>query len=188
MKELLDSITRDNSKLFTTNFVISIFAKTDEDMKSYEEQLKMIANKNLISVMPLSMQQEEAFNTALPLANNHVFVERLMTTQTVASIIPYDVKEIRQKDGMYYGLNASSKNMILYDRTTAMNPNGCILGMPGAGKSFTAKREIINVGLRTDDEIYIIDPEREYKPLAEAFGGSIIKIANGSSEIGRAHV
>lgn len=181
VKELLDSITRDNSKLFTTNFVISIFAKTDEDMKSYEEQLKMIANKNLISVMPLSMQQEEAFNTALPLANNHVFVERLMTTQTVASIIPYDVKEIRQKDGMYYGLNASSKNMILYDRTTAMNPNGCILGMPGAGKSFTAKREIINVGLRTDDEIYIIDPEREYKPLAEAFGGSIIKIANGSS-------
>lgn len=181
VKELLDSITRDNSKLFTTNFLISMFAKTEEEMKSYEEQLKMIANKNLISVMPLSMQQEEAFNTALPLANNCVYVERLMTSQTVASIIPYDVKEVRQKGGMYYGLNAASKNMILYDRTTAMNPNGCILGMPGAGKSFAAKREMINVILNTDDEIYIIDPEREYKPIADALNGSIIKIANGSS-------
>lgn len=180
-KELLDSITRDNAKLFTANFVIALFAKTQEELKSYEEQLKMIANKNLISVMPLSMQQENAFATALPLANNKVYVERLMTSQTVASIVPYDVKEVKQKGGMYYGQNASSKNMILYDRTVDMNPNGCILGMPGAGKSFSAKREMINVILNTDDEIYIIDPEREYKPIAEALGGSIIKIANGSS-------
>lgn len=181
VKELLDSITRENSKLFTTNFVISIFAKSEEEMKGYEEQLKMIANKNLITVLPLSMQQEAAFATALPLANNQVYVERLMTSHTVSAIIPYDVKEIRQKGGMYYGQNASSKNMILYDRTTDLNPNGCILGMPGAGKSFSAKREMINVILNTEDEIYIIDPEREYKPIAEALGGSIIKIANGSS-------
>lgn len=181
VKDLLESITRDNSKLFTTNFVISIFAKSDEEMKGYEEQLKMIANRNLLTVLPLTMQQEAAFNTALPLGNSQVYVERLMTSQTVASIIPYDVKEIRQKGGMYYGQNASSKNMILYDRTTDINPNGCILGMPGAGKSFSAKREMINVMLNTEDEIYIIDPEREYKPIAEALGGSIIKIANGST-------
>lgn len=181
VKDLLENITRDNSKLFTTNFVITLFAKSEEEMKGYEEQLKMIANKNLITVLPLSMQQESAFATALPLANNQVYVERLMTSNTVASIIPYDVKEIRQKGGMYYGQNASSKNMILYDRTTDINPNGCILGMPGAGKSFSAKREMINIILNTDDEIYIIDPEREYKPIADALGGSIIKMANGSS-------
>lgn len=181
VKELLEGITRDNSKLFTVNFVITLFARTEEEMKSYEEQLKMMANKNLISVQPLSMQQENAFATALPLANNKVYVERLMTTHSVASIIPFDVKEVRQKTGMYYGLNAASKNMILYDRNTELNPNGCILGMPGAGKSFTAKREMINVLLNTEDEVYVIDPEREYKPIADAFGGSIVKIANGSS-------
>lgn len=181
VRELLEGISRENAKLFTTNFVITLFAKTEEDMKSYEEQLKMMANKNLVSVQPLSMQQENAFATALPLANNKVYVERLMTTSTVASIIPYDVKEIKQKSGMYYGLNAASKNMIIYDRLSAVNPNGCILGMPGTGKSFSAKREMVNVFLNTDDEIYIIDPEREYKPIADAFGGSIIRIANGSS-------
>lgn len=181
VKELLDSITRENAKLFTVNFVISLFAKTEDEMKNYEEQLKMIANKNLITVLPLSMQQENAFATALPLANCKVYVERLMTSQTVASIVPYDVKEIRQKGGMYYGQNAASRNMILYDRTTAINPNGCILGMPGAGKSFSAKREMVNIIMNTDDEIYIIDPEREYKPIADSLGGSIIKIANGSS-------
>ena len=83
-----------------------------------------------------------------------------MTTQSIASIIPFDVKEIRQKGGMYYGQNAVSHNMILYNRLSDINPNGCILGMPGSGKSFAAKREMINVLLNTEDEIYIIDPER----------------------------
>lgn len=181
VKELLESMTKDNSKLFTTNFVITMFAKNEDDMKGFEEQLKMIANKNLIMVKELTFQQEAGLDSALPVGNNKLFVERLMTSNTVASIIPYDVKEIRVEGGMYYGQNASSKNMILYHRTSDINPNGCILGMPGAGKSFSAKREMINVLLNTDDEVYVIDPEREYKPIAEALDGAIIKIANGSN-------
>ena len=82
--------------------------------------------------------------------------------------------------GRYYGQNAISHTMILYDRTEAVNPNACILGMPGAGKSFSAKREMIDVLLSLDDEVYAIDPEAEYSVLADAFGGSVIKIANGS--------
>lgn len=181
VKELLESMTKDNSKLFTTNFVITMFAKNEDDMKGFEEQLRMIANKNLIMVKELTFQQEAGLDSALPVGNNKLFVERLMTSNTVASIIPYDVKEIRVEGGMYYGQNASSKNMILYHRTSDINPNGCILGMPGAGKSFSAKREMINVLLNTDDEVYVIDPEREYKPIAEALDGAIIKIANGSN-------
>lgn len=178
--ELMDGITKDNGKLYTVTFVFTIFAKDEETLKYGESQLKMIANKNLLTIRSLDFQQENAFNSALPLGNNKLLTERLMTSLSIASIIPFDVKEVRQKKGMYYGLNALSRNMILYDRTTDMNPNGCILGMPGAGKSFAAKREIINVLLNTDDEVYIIDPEREYKVLAEAMDGSVIKIANGS--------
>ena len=117
----------------------------------------------------------------LPLANNMLDIQRLMTSITISALIPFDVKEVRQKTGMYYGLNASSRNMILYDRTTEANPNGCILGMPGAGKSFAAKREMVNVLLNTEDEVYVIDPEGiDYTPLANAMGGSVVKLAAGT--------
>lgn len=178
---LLTKITRDNIKLYTVTFLFTLFAKSEEEMKGYEEQLKLIANKNLLTIRALGFQQEQGLNSALPLGNNQLYVHHLMTTQSVASIIPFDVKEIRQDGGMYYGRNAVSGNMILYNRTSDVNPNSCILGMPGAGKSFAAKREIINVLLNTEDEVYIIDPEREYRALAEEMGGSVIKIATGSS-------
>lgn len=104
-----------------------------------------------------------------------------MTSNTLGAILPFSVREVKQRTGMYYGLNAASHNMILYDRTTGTNPNGCILGMPGAGKSFSAKREMINVLLNTDDEVYVIDPEGiDYAPLAHALHGSEIKLAAGS--------
>ena len=161
-------------------FIFTLFAKSEEEMKSFEDQLKLIGNKNLISIRALNFQQEAGFNSSLPIGRNDLHLQRLMTTQSIASIIPFDVKEVRQEGGMYYGQNAVSHNMILYNRLTDINPNGCILGMPGSGKSFAAKREMINVLLNTDDEIYVIDPEREYKVLADAFGGSTVKIAAGS--------
>lgn len=180
--DLVQTISRENSRLFTCTFVITLFATDKDSLRSAEEQLKIIANKNLITVMPLNLQQELGFDTTLPLGYNRIYTQRLMTTESVSAIIPFDVKEVRQKKGIFYGLNASSKNMIIYDRCSNLNPNGCILGMPGAGKSFEAKCEIIsNLLARPDDEIYVIDPEREYTPLANAFGGSVVKIANGSN-------
>ena len=93
-----------------------------------------------------------------------------MTSNTLGAILPFNVREVKQRTGMYYGLNAASHNMILYDRNTGTNPNGCILGMPGAGKSFSAKREMINILLNTDDEVYVIDPEGiDYAPLAYTY-------------------
>lgn len=179
--ELLSEITKDNYQLFTCNMLITIFAPDRDALDRYEGQVKLIANKNLLTAKVLGQQQEYAFDSSLPLANNKIRLQRLMTTETVAAIIPFDVKEVRQEGGMYYGLNASSGNMILYNRTSDVNMNACILGMPGAGKSFAAKREMINVLLNTDDEIYILDPEREYMQLAKNMGGSIIKMAQGSN-------
>lgn len=180
--ELMEDMTKDNKRLFLVNIVVTLYAPNKKMLSDYEKQLKEICNSALTTAKPLNMQHEQAFNSSLPLANNQLDIQRLMTSETVSAIIPFDVREVRQKTGMYYGLNASSKNMILYDRTTANNPNGCILGMPGAGKSFAAKREMINVLLNTEDEVYVIDPEGiDYTPLAEALNGSVIKLAAGSN-------
>lgn len=180
--ELMEEMTKDNGMLFTGNIVITIFASSLDELQRFEELLKAIAVKSLVFLKPLNFQQEEGLNSSLPLANNQLKIQRLMTNNTICSINPFSVREIHQKTGMYYGLNAASRNMILYDRTTDVNPNGCILGMPGAGKSFSAKREILNILLNTDDEVYVIDPEGvDYVPLAKALGGSEIKLATGSN-------
>ena len=179
--ELMQDMTKDNTALYTANIIITLFAPDMEELKRYEELLKAAATKCLVTVKALNFQQEQGYNSALPLANNQISIERLMTSNTLGAILPFSVREVKQRTGMYYGLNAASHNMILYDRTTGTNPNGCILGMPGAGKSFSAKREMINVLLNTDDEVYVIDPEGiDYAPLAHALHGSEIKLAAGS--------
>lgn len=180
-ENLLQGLTKDNDKLYVTTFVFTLFADTEENLKKYEEQLKLIGNKNLITIRPLNMQQENGLASCLPIGNKKIAIDRLMTSQTVSSIIPFSVLDINQNKGMYYGLNAASQNMILYNRASGTNYNSCILGMPGSGKSFAAKREMINVLLNTNDEIYVIDPEREYKIIADKLGGTVVKIANGSN-------
>lgn len=192
--DLMAEITKDNGHLFSICIVITLFAPDLENLKNQETLLKSIATKNLVTIKPLSMLMEAGFNSSLPLGNKQIEINRVMTTNAVSAIIPFDVREVRQRGGLYYGLNAASRNMILYDRTTALNPSACILGMPGAGKSFAAKREITNIllggaalggsnhgGSIHDNQIYAIDPENEYGRLAEAFGGSVIKVAKGSN-------
>ena len=126
------------------------------------------------------MQQEVGFNASLPLGVNKLETKRLLTTETASLFIPFSAQELSQNGGIYYGLNAVSHNLILFDRTKSQNANGIILGTPGSGKSFSAKREIISVLLNTNDDVYIVDPEREYAPLAELFGGEVVRIAAGS--------
>ena len=105
----------------------------------------------------------------------------LFTTETAALFIPFTAQELSQKNGICYGINAVSHNLILYNRMSSNNANGLILGTSGSGKSFAAKREIFNVILNTNDDVFIIDPEREYAPLAKALGGEIVRIAAGAS-------
>lgn len=180
-EELLDEVRKDNSSLFSATFVITLFSNDLNSLKLYEDELKSICVRNLLHLKPMSMQQEQAFNSSLPIGKNYLKISRLVTSGTVASIIPFDVKNIKQKDGMYAGQHGITRSMLLVNKLSVLNPNSAILGMPGAGKSFAAKREMINVLLNTDDEVYVLDPEREYLKLVEEFHGSSIKIINGST-------
>lgn len=179
---LRENLTKDNTKLFCVTFVVTIIGDTEDEMKKYESELKMIATKNLVTLKRMDMQQEPAFSTALPIGNNRLLLDRLMTSYSIASLIPFNVREVKQEGGIYYGCNAISKNMVLYNRTKdEINANGVILGIPGGGKSFAAKRELLNVLLGTEDEVYVIDPQREYVPIADKFDfASVVKISSGS--------
>ncbi len=179
-EELLDYLQNKNQKMFLVSIVLMPIANTKEDLKRYVDSISAIARKYLCQVQKLSFQQKEAFNQVLPLGHNTLLIKRTLTTDSTAIFMPFTSQELFQEDGMYYGLNGVSKNLIMLNRKNLKNPNGFILGTPGSGKSFSAKREIVNVLLNTDDDVIIIDPEREYTPLAGGFEGEVIPISAGS--------
>jgi type IV secretory pathway VirB4 component len=179
-ERIMSDMTSRNQKMFLMTMVVTVFAESLEELNKNTEVLKSVAQRFLCALKPLSYQQEPGFASSLPLASNQVYVQRLLTTETASLFMPFSAQELSQKNGMYYGLNAVSRNLLLFNRINSKNANGVILGTPGAGKSFSAKREMVNVFLGTDDDIYIIDPEREYTPLAALFNGQVVKIAAGS--------
>lgn len=180
-QDLMDDITTRNQSLILTTFVITILANTLDEVEKNVELLKTVMGKYMCQIKSLNYQQEKGLSSSLPLGRCDIHTDRLLTTESAAIFIPFSTQELSQKNGMYYGLNAVSKNLLLFNRKNSKNANGVILGTPGSGKSFAAKREIVNVILNTDDDIYIIDPEREYQPLAALLGGQVIKIAAGGS-------
>lgn len=180
VESLMGDLTQDNQKLFYTTITAVIFAKTKEELDENTKLFQATAERFVCQAMILATQQEAGLTTALPLGRNKLKVERLLNSRAAAIFLPFGVKELWQDDGMYYGLNGVSKQMILYNRSSAINGNGCIFGVPGSGKSFSAKREIVNVLLHTDDDVFVIDPENEYAGLAKLFYGSSIRIAPGS--------
>ena len=176
-KMLLETITNGSQSLFHVTLVATIFADTKEDLDMYSDQFKTRARDCLCSVDVLRMQQEQGFNSCLPLANNVIEAHRVMTTSSAAALQPFSTQELQVKGGFYYGLNQHSKNVIVYNRGLARNRNGCILGSPGAGKSFAAKMEMYQAFLSGDNcQIFIVDPEREYVGLGEALDATIIRI------------
>lgn len=177
---ILEDITSRNQKLFLLTIVVTVFGDSLDELNKFSNEVKSVASKFLCSLKPLPYQQEYAFATSLPLANNKIYTQKLLTTEAASVFIPFSMQEVTQDGGFYYGLNAISRNIVLFNRKKSLNANGIILGTPGSGKSFSAKREIINAILGTDDEVYVIDPEREYAPLAALFGGEVIRIAAGS--------
>ena len=178
--KLLGDMTSRNQKLFYVTLVVSHFAETKEQLDKQAEQIVTIAQKYLVTLKKMISQQELGFDTSLPLCNNKIHVKRLLTTESASLFIPYSAQELSHRGGFYYGLNAVSHNLLLFDRTKSKNSNGFILGTPGSGKSFAAKREILNALLNTTADIYVIDPEGEYAPLAAMLGGEVIKIAPGT--------
>ena len=183
-KALLKELQSQNERMFLLTFLIMNTGKTQEELENNVFQAKSIAQKHNCNLVRLDFQQEQGLMSSLPLANNLVDVERGMTTSSTAILIPFTTQELFQsgKESLYYGLNALSNNLIMVDRKLLKNPNGLILGTPGSGKSFAAKREIANAFLVTDDDVIICDPESEYSPLVDRFGGQVIKISPTSTQ------
>ena len=177
---LLDEIVNKNQKLYLTNIVLVHLANSKENLDRDTELINSVARKYLCQVGVLNYQQEEGLNSVLPLGINTLKVDRCLTTESTAIFIPFTSQELVQPDGMYYGLNAVSRNLIMFNRKSLKNANGFILGSPGSGKSFSAKREMVNVLLNTGDDVIIIDPEREYSRLVQNFQGEVIYISAGS--------
>ena len=178
-KKLLQDLQSHNERMFLVTFLILNTANNLQKMGSSIFQTKGIAQRHNCGLMRLDFQQEEGLMSCLPLAHNLINIQRGLTTSSTAIFIPFTTQELFQTgaEALYYGTNALSGNLIMVDRKLLKNPNGLILGTPGSGKSFSAKREISNAFLVTQDDIIINDPEGEYTPLVERLHGQVIKIS-----------
>ena len=179
-ESLMDNLNDRNERMFQMTFTLTQFAEDKEKLQNVFETAKQLAQQHDCELLPLDWQQEAGLMSAVPIGINKVQNERMMTTSGVAAFVPFQTQELFQPGGLYYGVNAISQNMIMVDRLTGYNPNGLILGVPGSGKSFSAKREMVNVALVLPDHILILDPEREYTALVNALGGQVIKISADS--------
>ena len=183
-KALLKELQSQNERMFLLTFLVMNTGKTKQELENNVFQATSIAQKHNCNLIRLDYQQEQGLMSTLPLANNLIEIQRGMTTSSTAIFVPFTTQELFQSgdEALYYGLNALSNNMIMVDRKKLKNPNALILGTPGSGKSFSAKREIANSFLVTDDDIIISDPESEYSPLVARFGGQVIKISPTSDQ------
>ena len=183
-KALLKELQSQNERMFLLTFLIMNTGRTEQELENNVFQAKSIAQKHNCNLVRLDFQQEQGLMSSLPLAQNLIEIQRGMTTSSTAIFVPFTTQELFQagNESLYYGLNALSNNLIMVDRKLLKNPNGLILGTPGSGKSFAAKREIANAFLVTDDDVIISDPEAEYSPLVERFGGQVIKISPTSTQ------
>ena len=176
-REMLDDLTtRDQRMLFAVVTLVHL-ADSREELDSDTEMLQSIGRKHLCQLTTLNWQQAEGLVTALPLGLRRIDALRTLTTEALAVLMPFKAQEIQDRGGVYYGQNVISKNLIVADRRQLLNGNGFVLGVSGSGKSFTAKREIVSLALSTEDDILVIDPESEYRPLVEGLGGQVINIS-----------
>ena len=182
-KKLLQDLQSRNERMFLVTFLVLNTADTPRQLDNNVFQASSIAQKYNCQLTRLDFQQEEGLMSALPLGLNQIEIQRGLTTSSTAIFVPFTTQELFQngKEALYYGINALSNNLIMVDRKLLKNPNGLILGTPGSGKSFSAKREIANCFLLTNDDIIICDPEAEYAPLVERLHGQVIKISPTSS-------
>ena len=183
MVSVYDKITMKDQKLFMTNMQILIKAESYEELNNNLEVIESTLKRSGCIKGEMAWEQEHGMCDCLPVGYQRKFGWlRTMPSESVAIFMPFNVKEMQMENSVYYGLNMLSHNIILFDRMKGLvNPSGFVLACPGSGKSFTVKREIVNVFLGYEDaDILVIDPEREYWKLAEAFGGEVVKFSNGS--------
>ena len=182
-KNLLEDLQSRNERMFLVTVLVMSTAKKRQKLDNNIFQVQGISQKYNCSLRPLDYQQEAGLMSCIPLGLNRIEIQRGLTTSATAIFIPFTTQELFQEgEALYYGLNALSNNVIMVDRKRLKNPTGLILGTPGSGKSFSAKREITNCFLITEDDIIICDPEAEYYPLVEALHGQVVRISPVSTQ------
>ena len=182
-KNLLKDLQSRNERMFLVTVLVMNIANTRAKLNNEIITASGIAQKENCALKPLDYQQEQGLVSSLAIGKNEIEIERTLTTSSTAIFVPFTTSELFE-DGqtMYYGLNALSNNLIMCNRKNLVNPNGLILGLPGSGKSFSAKREMTNVFMVTDDDIIIVDPEGEYYPLVSRLEGQVINLSQNSTD------
>lgn len=176
-KVQLDNLRKTKEKMMIVSIVIMNTSPTLQGLKNDISQVSSIIDKAGFEMFPLRYRQEEAFQSVLPIGYNGITIDRSMDTSSLAGLMPFTANELLMPGGQFYGTNSLTKNLIMADRKKLPNPNGLILAVPGSGKGMFAKSEISDVYLRTDDDIIISDPEGEYSPLVELYGGQVITLS-----------
>ena len=180
IKEFMDDLTaRDQRMMFVTMTLVHV-ADSLAELDNDTETLMSIGRKDLCNLSVLKFQQEDGLNTVLPYGLMEKDAVRTLTTESTAVLIPYKTQEIIDNGGLYYGINAISHNLLMCNRKLLLNGNGFIIGVSGSGKSFASKMEIAMAALFTDDDIIVVDPEKEYAPLVSNLGGEVIKLSASS--------
>lgn len=180
IKEFMDDLTaRDQRMMFVTMTLVHV-ADSLAELDNDTETLMSIGRKDLCNLSILKFQQEDGLNTVLPYGLMEIDAVRTLTTESTAVLIPYKTQEIIDNGGLYYGINAISHNLLMCNRKLLLNGNGFIIGVSGSGKSFASKMEIAMAALFTDDDIIVVDPEKEYAPLVSNLGGEVIKLSASS--------
>ena len=177
MKEFLDDLTTRDQRMMFGVLTMVHTADTKEQLDNDTEALLTTARKHLCQFAILKFQQMDGLNTAMPFGVRKIDSFRTLTTESLSVLMPFRVQDIFHDNGIYYGQNVISKNMIIADRKQLLNGNEFILGVSGGGKSFAAKGEIVNQILSSDADVIIVDPEREYGALVNALGGEVINIS-----------
>lgn len=183
-KEFLDDLTTRDQRMMFAVMTMVLTADSKEHLDSDTEAVQAVARKHMCQLSVLKFQQLDGLNTALPIGTRKINTFRTLTTESLAVFMPFKVQEIQDKGGIYFGENAISHNLIMCNKKNLLNQSAFLLGVPGSGKSFSAKELIAFLMLNTDDDILICDPEGEFGPLVEAMGdlGSVVRVAAGGKD------
>ena len=177
MKEFLDDLTTRDQRMMFAVLTMVHTADTKEQLDNDTEAILTTARKHLCQFATLKFQQMDGLNTAMPFGVRKIDSFRTLTTESLSVLMPFRVQDVFHENGIYYGQNVISKNMIIADRRQLLNGNAFVLGVSGGGKSFFAKGDIVNIILATGADVIIVDPEREYGALVNALGGEVINIS-----------
>ena len=173
----MDDVRENDECMFYVGVTMLVAAEDLQELASVTDTIKSIGKANSVTIETHMYKQREALNTALPIGVRQVSTMRTLLTQPLAAMLPFNVQELNDKVGNYYGINQVSKNIIIGDRKKLLNGNGFIFGVPGSGKSFFVKQEMMYVFLGTNDDLIVIDPMNEYFDIAETFGGTIVNLS-----------